>query len=135
MSDEEIQQEPVASELTEEQAKHLEENGWYVDGEYHIVPLSKPITSGHGVIEELKLSEPNGFSYEKLGQPFKMLSGSKESKLQGEDEPVEIEMNIKKLYRYIEASNNPQLGFGEARLLCMKDSNNAQAGMLDFFGK
>lgn len=112
-----------------------EEKGWTdVDG-FRVVVLSTPIKSGQGTINELRLSEPNGFNYEKLGQPFKMMSSSKKKLDDDDEEDVVIEINIKKLNRYIELCNTPQLGFGEARLMGMSDAKKAHGAMLDFFGQ
>ena len=124
------------SEMTEEQIKQLEKEGFYDHDDKKIVPLSKTLKSGHGDIDQLVLSEPNGFNFEKLGHPFKMLSsdGKSDDDVDG-DKSVEIELNIKKLNRYVELENTPQLGFGEARALGMKDGENARNAMLDFFGK
>ena len=122
--------EPEETQLTPEEV----EQGWHdKEGGPRIVPLSTTLQSGHGPLKELRLSEPSGFNYEKLGQPYKMLSGDKKA-LEGEDK-MEIEINVKKLNRYIELSNDPQLGFGEARKLSLSDAKNAHGAMLDFFGR
>ena len=123
--------------MTEDQIKQLAKEGWYDHDDKKIVPLKTALKSGHGDIDQLVLSEPNGHHFEKLGHPFKMLSAggkSEDDDVDG-DKSVEIELNIKKLNRYVELSNTPQLGFGEARALGMKDGENARNAMLDFFGK
>ena len=128
-------EEPIEPEEAIFTVEDDEEKDWKeVDG-YRVVELSAPITSGPNTINELRLSEPNGFNYEKLGQPFKMMSSSKKVKFEDDEEDVVIEINIKKLNRYIELCNTPQLGFGDARLMGMSDAKKAHGAMLDFFGQ
>ncbi len=108
-----------------------------IDG-VRVLVLETPFQSGHGMIKEIRLSEPNGFYYEKYGQPYKLISSGKKGNLGDLDEEesvIEIEINVKKLNRYIELCNNPQLGMLEARKMSMTDIKNVHNAMLDFFGK
>ncbi len=138
MSDEaepiEAEDAPVESE-EDRIARELEENdGWYRDGDEIVVPLKKPFDSGHGRIEQMRLSDPGGFMFEKLGDPYTILSSSGKISIDGgDDKEVKFEMNRKKLNRYAEHSNSPQLGFGEARKISTKDIKAVHNGMMDFF--
>ena len=140
MSDEEdIAEEAVekAESLSEEDriAKELKDNeGWYVDGEERVVPLDKPFMSGNGEITEIRLSDPGGYMMEKLGDPYTILaSANKASTDDDEDKEVKFETNRKKLNRYVEHSNKPRLGFGEARKIDTKNIKAVHNAMLDFF--
>ena len=117
----------------EERAKQLEENGWYDEDGLKIVPLSKKFKSGPNLIEELRLSEPTGFIFEKYGDPYTILSSTGKIELGSDDKEIKFERNIKKLNRYIEVCNDPQLGFGDARHLSMKDAKGGHGAMSDFF--
>jgi len=133
MSDEDQPLEEV--ETLPELISEKDKDAWTdIDG-IRVLPLQKPFQSGPNTIEELRLSEPTGFHYEKFGQPYKILSGGKKNTLEDEDAVIEIEINVKKLNRYIEVSNNPELGMLDARRMCMGDIKNAHNAMLDFFGK
>ena len=132
--DEEEQQEPEESLLVvEEEENEDEEKGWYQEGELNIVPLSRPFKSGPNLIEELRLSEPSGFIFEKYGDAYTILSSTGKIKLDMGDKEIKFERNIGKLNRYIETSNDPQMGFGDARQMCMKDAKAAHGAMSDFF--
>ena len=109
------------------------EKGWYQEGELNIVPLSRPFKSGPNLIEELRLSEPSGFIFEKYGDAYTILSSTGKIKLDMGDKEIKFERNIGKLNRYIETSNDPQMGFGDARQMCMKDAKAAHGAMSDFF--
>ena len=110
-----------------------EEKGWYQEGDLKIVPLSKPFKSGPNLIEELRLSEPTGFLFEKYGDAYTILSSTGKIKLDSGDKEIKFERNIKKLNRYLETCNDPKLGHGCARNLCMKDAKCAHGAMSDFF--
>ena len=125
---------PVLSE-EERIAKELEENeGWYTDGEERVIPLNNPFISGHGEIKQMRLHDPGGFMFEKLGDPYTILSSANKINLDGDDDKeVKFEVNRKKLNRYVEGSNTPQLGFAEARKISTKDLKAVHNAMLDFF--
>ena len=110
-----------------------EDEGWYQEGDLKIVPLSKPFKSGPNLIEELRLSEPTGFLFEKYGDAYTILSSTGKIKLDSGDKEIKFERNIKKLNRYLETCNDPKLGHGCARNLCMKDAKCAHGAMSDFF--
>jgi hypothetical protein len=121
--------------LSPDQEESLNKKGWYDDEGIRIVPLSKPIENGPNEIKELKLSEPTGFYYEKYGQPFSMFTGGKKLADDQEDSEAKIEINVKKLNRYVESSNTPEMSTGSAKDLSMSDVRKAHEAMLDFFGR
>ena len=123
----------IASMLSEEQQKQLADDGWYKDGDVHVVPLSKTLKSGAGLIEEMRLTEPNGFDFEKLGDPYIILGSTGKLESEDEDKDAKFEINRKKLNRYTELCNSPRLGFGEARKICMKDLKSVHNAMSAFF--
>ena len=123
----------IASTLSEEQQKQLDDEGWYEENGTHVVPLSGPLKSGAGIIEEMRLTEPNGFDFEKLGDPYIILGATGKPESDDEERDAKFEINRKKLNRYTELCNSPQLGFGEARNLCMQDSKNVHNAMQAFF--
>jgi len=126
----ELEEENLVVLLDEEDEQ---EKGWDKEGELNIVPISRPFKSGPNLIEELRLSEPTGFLFEKHGDPYTILSSTGKVNLDGSDKEIKFERNIKKLNRYIETCNDPQLGHGDARQLCMKDAKAAHGAMSDFF--
>lgn len=130
--EETAENEPEVEEL-QVIADEDDEKGWYEEGDLRIVPLSRPFKSGPNLIEELRLSEPNGFLFEKLGDPYTILSSTGKVDLGSDDKEIKFERNIKKLNRYIEACNEQQMMFGEARNLCMKDAKAAHGAMSAFF--
>jgi len=138
MPDEEqlpIEDQDIAVESEEDRiARELKENdGWYQDGEEKVIPLKTEFKSGQGPISEIRLSDPGGFQFEKLGDPYTILSSTGKINLEGDDKEMRFEMNRKKLNRYVELSNTPQLGFGEARLISTKEIKAVHSAMMDFF--
>ena len=86
-----------------------------------------------GMVTEMTIEEPNGYIFEKLGYPFKILDSDSYDEKNGG--VTEIEMASKKLNRYWESCSRAKMAKCDARKFSITDAKKAHKVIMGFFGK